>query len=134
MDRAIRLMIMDDEESIVHYITRLFKIKGLETFGATKSDQALSIFEKEQPDICILDIFLVDSEMDGIEVLGKIREKNKDTVCVMFTRITDDDKIKRANELGIYEFLIKPVDPTRLKEVIAEATKIVQRQRTNNGQ
>src|SRR3989338_4174046 len=127
MDRAIKLMIMDDEESIVDYISRLFRLKGLETFGATKADQALAIFEKEQPDICILDIYLVDSEMDGIEVLGKIRERNKNTVCIMFTRITDDNKVKKANELGIYEFLIKPVDPQQLKDAVSGACAMIQK-------
>ncbi|HBR15758.1 MAG TPA: hypothetical protein DD723_09530 [Candidatus Omnitrophica bacterium] len=127
MDKSIKLMVLDDEENITHYITRLFKLKGLETFGATKADQALAIFEKEEPDICILDVYLYDSKINGIEVLRKIREKNKDTVCIMFTRITDDEKVKEANALGIYEYLVKPLEPERLKEAVTGACDIIRK-------
>lgn len=127
MDRKIRLMILDDESSIVDYITKIFKLKGYDTFGASTAKQALEIFQEHQPDICILDIFLVDSQMDGIEVLENIRKVNKETICIMFTRITDDEKIRKANELGIFEFLVKPLDPLRLKEVIIEATQQIEK-------
>lgn len=123
MEKKLKLMIMDDEESIVHYIKKLFEIRGFETFGAINSTQALKIFEDHQPDICILDVLLVDSKMNGIEVLEQIRQKNKDTICIMFTRISDDDKIKKANELGAYEFLLKPLDGRKLKETVAAAVE-----------
>lgn len=127
MDKKLKLMIMDDEESIVHYITKLFEIKGFETFGAANSTQALEIFENEQPDICILDILLVDSTMDGIEVLEEIRRKSKETVCIMFTRISEDEKINKANELGAFEFLLKPIDASKLKEVVAAAVEQIEK-------
>jgi DNA-binding NtrC family response regulator len=125
MDRKIKLMVLDDESSIVDYITKIFTMRGYETFGALNAKQALEIFEAHKPDICILDIFLVDSQMDGVEVLENIRKVSQDTVCIMFTRITDDEKVKKANELGIFEFLFKPLDPKRLKDVVAEAARQV---------
>ena len=127
MDKKIKLMILDDESSIVDYITKIFRLKGYETFGASTAKQALEIFQEHKPDICILDIFLVDSQMDGIEVLENIRKVNKETVCIMFTRLTDDEKVKKANEVGIFEFLIKPLDPLCLKEVIIQATKKIEK-------
>jgi two-component system nitrogen regulation response regulator NtrX len=134
MDKKIKLMVMDDESSIVEYITKIFKIKGYDTFGASNAKQALETFQKYQPDICILDVFLVDSELDGVDVLEKIRKVNQDAVCIMFSRITDDEKIKKANELGIFEFLFKPLDPQKLKEVVAEAVKQVKQKGSIDGE
>ena len=120
---------MDDEENIVHYLTKLFELRGLEAFGATTAQKALEIFDKEKPEICILDIFLVDSIMDGVDVLREIRQKNKDTMCIMFTRITDNKKIDQAHELGIFDFLLKPLDSAKLKEVVASAAVLAAKQR-----
>ena len=135
MEIKLKIMVLDDEESIVNYIIKIFNLRGFECFGATSSDQALEIFEKEQPDICILDIFLVDSPLNGIEVLEEIRKKNNDTVCIMFSRVTDDENIKKANEFGAFDFLIKPLDPTRLKETVsAVAGKIQNSKGINHGE
>jgi len=69
------------------------------------------------------DIYLVDSKLDGIETFEEIRKGNKDTIGIFFSRITEDDIIKRANALGIFDFLVKPFRPSDLRTIIESAVQ-----------
>jgi DNA-binding response OmpR family regulator len=120
-NKDIKILFLDDEKDIVEVLTKIFSMYGYTAFEARNSDQALEIFEREQPQICVFDIYLVDSALDGIETFTEIRKNNKDTLCIFFSRITEDDVIKRANELGIFDFLVKPFNPSDLKAVVEKA-------------
>jgi len=123
---VLKLMIMDDECSIVDYTKRLFDKRGYETFGATTGQEAIDLYEEKKPDICILDIILDDPTIDGIEVLAKIREINKDAICIMITQKSDEKNINKANELGAFRYLIKPLSIEDLIKNIEDAAKILE--------
>jgi DNA-binding NtrC family response regulator len=122
MDRKLKLLVMDDESSIVDYTTKIFRLKGFETFGAKDSDEALAIVNRHRPEICILDIFMINSPLDGIEVLAEIRKIAPETVCIMFTRITDHTKMEEAGALGAFDFLLKPLDPQKIRDTVEAAS------------
>lgn len=122
-NKDVKILFLDDEKDIVEILAKIFDLHGYTTFSALNSDQALEIFNNERPHICIFDIYLVDSKLDGIEVFEEIRKQNKDTIGIFFSRITEDDIIKRANELGIFDFLVKPFNPSELKPIIELAVK-----------
>ena len=69
MANKVKLLVVDDEEIICHYVEHRFKKKGLEVFFAFSGEDALVIFEKEKPDIVILDIM-----MKGIDFKLGIRK------------------------------------------------------------
>ena len=48
-------------------LTKIFRVHGYTTFEALNSDEALDIFNREKPQICVFDIYLVDSKLDGIQ-------------------------------------------------------------------
>ena len=126
-NKDIKILFLDDEKDIVEVLTKIFSMYGYTTFQARNSDQALEIFNREKPQICVFDIYLVDSKLDGIEAFEEIRKDNKDTIGIFFSRITEDDIIKRANELGIFDFLVKPFNPTELKGVIEKAAETLRK-------
>ncbi len=119
----IKILFLDDEKDIVEILAKIFNVHGYTTFQALNSDEALDIFNKEKPQICVFDIYLVDSALDGIEAFEEIRQNNKDTIGIFFSRITEDDIIQRANKLDIFNFLVKPFNPSELKGVIESAAK-----------
>ncbi len=127
MENKIKLMVLDSQESVADYISKLATMRSLEAFISYDSIDALDIVETHRPDICVIDIFLEHSPLNGIEVLKKIKEIHKDTICIMFTRIIDDDKVEEATELGAFACIIKPFDPAELKHAIdASAQKAIQ--------
>jgi DNA-binding response OmpR family regulator len=122
-NKDFKILFLDDEKDIVEVLAKIFSMHGFTTFEAINSDEALEIFNRENPQICVFDIYLVDSTLDGIETFEEIRKGNKDTVGIFFSRITEDDIIKRANALGIFDFLVKPFKPSDLRAVIEKAVE-----------
>ncbi|MCA9401754.1 MAG: response regulator, partial [Candidatus Omnitrophica bacterium] len=101
----------DDEPMIVDSMARHLKRKGFEPLKATNSKSAMELFLEHHPDICILDIHLgYGSEMNGVEVLEKIRQHNKDVPCILLTVSSEEeDTVKKGVSLGAVH-LEKPCD------------------------
>ena len=126
MDKPkIKILVVDDEEDITHFTAKILQSDGFETFQALNGAQALAIYEKERPQICIIDVHLGYSKIDGMDVLRKIRATDKDAECIMITRITDQDTIAEAKKLGVKTYLLKPLASEQwLEKVHAAANKI----------
>ena len=58
--------------------------------------------------------------MDGLQLLGEIKQRRSDLPVMMVTAYGDDERRRRARELGAFEFLTKPVDFERLKEQLRQ--------------
>ncbi|MBF0120584.1 MAG: response regulator [Desulfobacterales bacterium] len=105
---------------------------ALEPFGfkiigeAQNGKDAVKKFEELNPDVITLDIVM--PEMDGIEVLAKIREKNKSIPIIMITAIDQRESMLKAMKLGITDFIVKPFDNNR---VVSAVQKAVQRTKGN---
>ncbi len=125
MDRSkVKVLVVDDEEDIAHFTTKILQYDGFQAFKAVDGAQALEIFEKERPYICLIDVHLGFSKIDGMEVLEKIKTTDKNIECIMITRITDKDTMAKAKALGVKDYFLKPVtNETWLEKVhiIADA-------------
>lgn len=126
-NEKIRVLVLDDEASIVGPLKSILDIMGFETFGATKGDEAVTIFSREKIQICVLDVNLNDPQMDGIDVLETIKQMDQNAVCIIFTQTSKPEVIARAGDLGVYEYLNKPLDPAVLKRVVKEAAEIIEK-------
>jgi len=133
MNKPMKLLIVDDEEGIVDYMQRTFKRRGYDTFGTTIGKTAIDIFEYERPEISIIDVVLDEPTYNGIQVLEKIKEIDKDAVCVMVTRVTDQDMIEKARELGALHYILKPLDIHELVEIVEEAKSVVESRGKKSG-
>ncbi len=133
MDRSkIKILVVDDEEDITFFTAKILQYDGFQVFKALDGASALAVFEKERPHICLLDVHLGYSKIDGMEVLEKIRKASSSTECIMITRITDHATIAKAKELGVKEYLLKPLAMEDwLKKVHAVAETIDERNAAN---
>ena len=122
-DKQIKILILDDEEGIVDYMGKILKLKGYDVVTACVGEEAVRVFDEHRPDICILDVHLTNSVIDGVEVLEKIKAIEENAVCIMVTRITDQEKVDRARALGASRYLLKPIDT---KDLIAVVNKTAQ--------
>ena len=126
MDK-LKLLVVDDEKNIVELVKRACLEKGFTTFGATDGLAAIELFEKEKPEIVIIDVHMPFSRIDGIETLEKIKKIDKNTVCIMITRIDDKDKVEAARRLGALHYISKPLTIEELDVVVDEAAGIARK-------
>jgi DNA-binding response OmpR family regulator len=124
-DKPIKVLIIDDEPDITEPTADILKKKGYTVFTALESDTALAIFEKENPSICLIDIHMPKSPLDGNAILERIRRKSNATHCIMLTRITEKDKVDEAKRLGANRYVLKPLDYQELLKLIQEASSQV---------
>ena len=132
-DQPIKVLIVDDEEGIVDFLSKILELKGYIAFTALDGPKAVAIFEAERPDISVIDVHLTYSPIDGVEVLEKIKQIEKNAVCVMVTRITDPKKIKDAKAFGAKHYILKPVDAKDLVMVVDKLAQEIKERRSTGG-
>lgn len=118
--KTFKLLVVDDEPTIVEYIQKIYERKGAITFGATDGVTAIEIFKNQKPQVNLIDIHMPFSPLDGIEVLQRIREIDKNVICIMISRITDKNKVEDAKKYGADAYLLKPFGLEELDRVINE--------------
>lgn len=118
-----KLLIVDDEPTIVEFTQRIYEKKGFLAFGATDGMAALEIFQKERPQINLIDIHMPYSPIDGVELLRRIKEIEPKAICIMVSRITEKQKVEDSKKYGASAYILKPLDLDELDKAIAEAIK-----------
>jgi DNA-binding response OmpR family regulator len=113
------VLIIDDEDSLRHTLTRVLKIAGCEVSGAGDAPQALNLVNTIPLDLVYLDIHL--PSMNGLEVLQNIRESHPDLPVILFTAHASLQTAVEAIRLGATDYLVKPIDP----EVFVARTRVI---------
>ncbi|WP_372985681.1 response regulator [Marinobacter sp.] len=103
--RLPRLLIIDDEPQIRHFLRISLKTEGYDLLEADSGKQGLSLCETEKPDLVILDLGLPD--MDGADVLAALRMWSTVPVIVLSVRDREQEKVK-ALDLGANDYVTKP--------------------------
>ena len=117
-NQPLKLLVVDDEPGIVDFIKKIYDRRGFLTFGATDGVTAVEIFQKQRPQINLIDIHMPYSPIDGVETLRRIKEIDKDALCIMVMRITEKDKVESSREYGAFAYLLKPMDLEELDNAI----------------
>lgn len=102
---AHKILVVDDEESIVKIIAYNLKKEGYEVLCATDGYQGYSLAIKDKPDLIILDIMMPG--MDGYEVCKKVRETSNVPIIMLTARAEEVDKVVGL-ELGADDYVTKP--------------------------
>ena len=105
----VKILVVDDEEDIAHFTTKILQHDGFQAYKTVDGTQAWEVYEKECPHICLIDVHLGYSKIDGMELLERIKAADKSVECIMITRITDHETIAKAKELGVKHYFLKPV-------------------------
>ena len=111
-----KILIVDDEPEIRSVLTAFFNKKGYETREAENGEIALEIAKSEDFAVVLCDIDM--PVMDGLTTLEKLLEMKPGLCVVMVTGRQDDDKVKKALELGAYNYVLKPFEFLYLELVI----------------
>ncbi len=116
------VLVIDDDPLIRKTLTSYLSKKGFEAVAAEDGEEGIQKYEEHIPDLVILDIRLPD--VDGLEVLGRIREKNPNASIIIMTAYDDMKTTIEAIKLGAFEYLVKPLDYVELELTIDKAFQI----------
>ena len=106
-----KLLAVDDEQRMVRFIQLNLEQDGFEVITAYNGKDALEQVRTQLPDLILLDIMMPD--INGFEVLKKIREVNKVPVIMLTAKGEEDDRIQGL-ELGADDYITKPFSPREL--------------------
>ena len=102
------ILIVDDERDIRELISEILKDEGFTTRLAGNSDDAIAAIDAEPPALMILDIWLKDSRMDGIDILKTVKRENPDVPVVIISGHGNIEIAVAAIKQGAYDFIEKP--------------------------
>lgn len=121
-ERARRILVVEDDLSILTGLSMNLKFEGYEVLQAQDGRTGLARALDEAPDLVVLDVML--PQMNGYEVLRELRERGRDTAVVMLTaKGLERDKILGLN-LGADDYVVKPFG---LQELLARIKAVLRR-------
>jgi DNA-binding NtrC family response regulator len=116
---SLAILIIDDEPTLVKNIRVYLGRHGHDTESAGSAEDGLALLEHFQPDVVLLDFHLPG--MNGLEALGRIRERRPDAKVVMITGHSSVKVAVDAMKAGAYDYVAKPVVLGELKLLLDRA-------------
>jgi two-component system nitrogen regulation response regulator NtrX len=125
------ILITDDEKDIRELIGDILKDEGYAVRLASNSDECMAEINAEPPALMILDIWLKDSRMDGIDILKTVKRDNPDIPVVIISGHGNIEIAVAAIKQGAYDFIEKPFNIDQLMVVVARARETSRLRREN---
>jgi CheY-like chemotaxis protein len=130
--RSIKLLLVDDDDEFRDAASTALTRQGLQVTEAESGERALEILATFRPDIIVLDLKMAG--MDGITALGKLREIDRDLPVIILTGHGRYEDALAGIQLGVVDFVQKPVDLKRLgariREMVAAGPRLPMKEKT----
>ncbi len=109
-----KVLIVDDEKDICFLISEILKDEKYNTSIALNSDDAINKFKENKPDLIILDVWLSNSKLDGIELLKEFKLLDAKIPIIIISGHGTVDLAVKSIKNGAYDFLEKPFNSDKL--------------------
>lgn len=116
---GVHVLIVDDNEDATETLSILLEMRDCTTARAHSGHEALSAFERELPDLVLLDLGLPD--IDGYAVASRMRAQSERPMLVALTGSADDETAQAVRRTGFAHHLVKPVDLSALDGILQRA-------------
>src|SRR5919112_851762 len=123
------LLIVDDEPGMRQLLSHVFGRAGHSVRAAENGAKALELLKQEPADLIVSDVKMPD--MNGIELLRRVREFSPDVSVVMMTAFATVETAREAFKLGADDFIQKPFDVDELKLIVEKALERLRLLREN---
>ncbi|MFO0788251.1 MAG: sigma-54 dependent transcriptional regulator [Pirellulales bacterium] len=117
-----RILVIDDDRSVRHLIGKAFEESDVEVVPAATSDEGLQLLGSRQFDVVLLDILLPESS--GLDVFERIRQIDPKLPVIFITSLSSSDTAIKAMTLGAFDYLLKPLDLARIRDLVRQAIEI----------
>jgi len=121
MDKKVIVLMLDDEPIVGKRLKPAVERMGCEVEVFEDPREALQRIDEKTFDIVVTDIRM--DEIDGIEVLERVKKKSPRTKVIMITGYAMMALAREAMEKGAYDFIAKPFTPEELRKAIAKAAE-----------
>lgn len=116
-----KLLLIDDEEDVRYSIQRIFDSPEIELATAASGEEGLKVIPKFKPDLVLMDVRMAG--LSGLETLRRIRANDPKLLVILMTAYGTTQTAIEAMKLGAYDYLLKPFDIQKLKDIVANALK-----------
>src|ERR1051325_339031 len=114
-----KLLLIDDEPDVQYSFHRTLDPTEIELITASSGEEGLRLFPKVRPDLIIMDVRM--GGISGLETLRRVREIDAKVPVIMMTAYGTTQTAIEAMKLGAYDYLLKPFDVPKLRQIIASA-------------
>lgn len=114
-----KVLIVDDEQSMVEFLENMLTKDGYEVLTATEGKKAIEIAEAYSPDIIITDIRM--APVSGMDLLRQVKKHNPETNVVMITAFGSIEGAVEAMKVGAYDYITKPFKIKEIRSVVRRA-------------
>lgn len=117
----VKLLLADDNPGVSIYLKDLCKREGIVFFAAEDGLSALETFKKEKPQISLINLEQYRSEINGLEVLRRIKQIDLDAYCFIFAHADQKKEMEEAKALGAIMCFIQPI----MQEPVGDYIKMI---------
>jgi nitrogen regulation protein NR(I) len=116
-----KLLLIDDEADVQYSFRRIFDSPEIELSTANSGEEGLKLIPKVKPDLVLMDVRM--GGITGLETLRRLRETDAKLPVIMMTAYGTTQTAIEAMKLGAYDYLLKPFDVPKLKQIVFAALK-----------
>lgn len=117
-----QILIVDDDEGLVHFLSRFFSGQGLDVRTCHHGTEALEMVKNDSFDLILLDYKMPGR--NGLDILREIRRLQVKTPIILMTAYGTMDTAIEAMKLGAYDYLLKPFDRSDLERLARDALEV----------
>ncbi len=118
---ARRILVAEDESALLDFVSRNLKARGFQVLEAHNGIEALHLWERERPDLLILDVMM--PRLDGLDVCRRVREVDTVPIIILTALDAESDKVA-ALDTGADDYLTKPFG---VDELLARVRAVLRR-------
>ena len=117
------VLVIDDDRSVLRLIQNAFQDDpDIKVNTAAAAEEGFALLQEEPPDVVLLDVMLPDRP--GMEAFRQIRRVDAKLPVIFITVGGESDTVIEAMKLGAFDFLLKPLDLARVREVVGQALEM----------
>jgi nitrogen regulation protein NR(I) len=117
-----RLLVIDDEPNVLYSLEKSLRSDALDVLTASTGKEGIELTQSQRPDAVLLDVRLAD--MFGLDVFDRLRQVDPRLPIIVITAYATTETAIEAMKRGAFEYLLKPVDFHRLRDVVNKALEL----------
>ena len=123
----LKVLCVEDDEFALDEMSNFLKKRVGKVFAATNGDEGIKQYEIHKPDIVIADLLMPG--MDGMEMLRHLRKLDPNVHAIIVTSVKSLDTVLESIDIGVDNYIIKPVEFDELEKKIEKTAQIISMQR-----
>jgi len=121
--KQVKILFVEDDDMQRNELFTFLKRRVQKVYTASNGEEGYEKYKSIKPDIIITDLRM--PRMDGLELVKMVREKDRLIPIIVTTAMNDKETILKSIDVGITNYIVKPVDTNELLSILVEAVKTI---------